>query len=166
MCSNNIIFKLAWQKIDIPAAHFSLVRVTRFGFLSFCYKIRKKQNFDFWKSGTFIALLTGLDADGMKMKSRQYTYTLLYTLLLLWKLWVVKSMQSIFNYSMWSWHDNPISGADIESPCQVQSLLSFQAPRLCFVLNFCKLREKCLLLQIFLKKCINKITTEFGFCMI
>ena len=41
MCSNNIIFKLAWQKIDIPAAHFSLVRVTRFGFLSFCYKIRK-----------------------------------------------------------------------------------------------------------------------------
>ena len=44
MCSNNIIFKLAWQKIDIPAAHFSLVRVTRFGFLSFCYKIRKIYN--------------------------------------------------------------------------------------------------------------------------
>ena len=98
-------------------------------------------------------MFDGLDVDCMKIKSRQYTslYIRLTT-----KFIVVESMQSIFNYSMWSWHDNLISGADISSPCQVQSLLSFQAPCPCFVLNFCKLKEKCLLLQICFKKSIIK----------
>lgn len=49
--SAKIIFKLAQPKIhvDLPAAHLSFVRVTRFGFLSFCCKVKKKnkQNCDF-----------------------------------------------------------------------------------------------------------------------
>ena len=45
---------------------------------------------------------------------------------------MVKSIQSIKS-GRWSWHDNPISAADIGLSCQIQSLPSFQAPYLCSV---------------------------------
>ena len=50
----------------------------------------------------------------------------------LWKLWLVLSILSIYNRV---WHDKPISAADIELSCQVQTLPCFQAPCPCNVLK-------------------------------
>ena len=47
-----------------------------------------------------------------------------YTSGLQWKLWLVKSIQPVYN-SVWSWHDNPMSEADIGLSCPVQGLPSF-----------------------------------------
>ena len=66
---------------------------------------------------------------------------------------------------MWSWHNNPISAADIGLSCQIQSLSSFQAAHPCGVLKLLKTQRK---VSSFVDcwKNVNKTIIEYGFCMI
>ena len=80
---------------------------------------------------------------------------------LLWKLWLVKSIQSIYN-SMWSWYDNPISVADIGLSCWVESLPSFQAPCLCSALQLLQTQRKASSFADCLKR-YNKTIIDFWF---
>ena len=69
----------------------------------------------------------------------------------LWKLWLVLSILSIYNRV---WHDKPISAADIELSCQVQTVPCFWALCPCNVFQtfassersffFCRLFKKLL----------------------
>ena len=83
------------------------------------------------------------------------------TLKLPWKLWFVKSVQSIYN-SMWSWYDNPISVADIGLSCWVESLPSFQAPCLCSALQLLQTQRKVSSFADCLKR-YNKTIIDFWF---